>query len=398
MPKLIENNPSTLTLDFRSVGVRLNGYASDVSAARICLRELERTLARPVDVLNRAFVFEGYEGRTREALLDILLHYAFDENANLRREIYESLGRVAPPEFLVQRAFQEIDNSTAFIGIIFGLEHATEGMSVREKNTLALRLRDLLETHTRLSSELLSGFILNLGTRFSVTTVLSDVAEKRDFDRAVYILGSITVLRYYRGVDARTFARFIATAAMSDDFPSRFFEDDLSYIDISALLDHLDDRTISRLTVIAEERLERLGYGENLFFLAGCAFFKHAAAGTLIETEVGNQKIRFFTLPEELLKTTGMVILNICVVSESVPEKLRPIVAYHEHVEGQTRSHERALAAELKAVRSLGLQKEYIEWVESKVDVMNGRVELLERLKGTSKSSSGTPPSHRSPL
>jgi len=95
-------------------------------------------------------------------------------------------------------------------------------------------------------------------------------------------------------------------------------------------------------------------------------YFKAVCRKRLVEAEVNGKRFKYALLPHELMDDSlGMVHQNACAVSEAVPKKLRTVVGYHEFMEGKTGSHKKAVKAEKEAVRSLGLEKEYAEWLRN---------------------------------
>jgi len=98
-------------------------------------------------------------------------------------------------------------------------------------------------------------------------------------------------------------------------------------------------------------------------YYLGYEYFKAACKGKLIEVEINGERFKYFLMSHETLRTFGRVNIRACAVSDAVPKRFHPIVAYHEYVEGKTRSHKKAVKAELEAARELGLEREHHDWI-----------------------------------
>ncbi|MCX6769024.1 MAG: hypothetical protein NTY83_04275, partial [Candidatus Micrarchaeota archaeon] len=127
------------------------------------------------------------------------------------------------------------------------------------------------------------------------------------------------------------------------------------------------EKLVERLTPETRRLLAEGGNPGGRFtfhYIVAYGYFRAACEGRLIEAEVMGNRFKYFLLPAEKIgESPGRVNQCAIAVSGQVPENLRPIVAYHEYVEGQAGgSHKKAVEAEIGAVRSLGLEAEYREW------------------------------------
>ncbi len=126
-------------------------------------------------------------------------------------------------------------------------------------------------------------------------------------------------------------------------------------------------KLVERLTPESCRLLAELGKPSRIstfYYIVAYEYFMAACEGRLIEAEVMGERFKYFLIPADKIgDTPGRVNERAIAVSEDVPENLRPVVAYHEFVEGQGQSHEKAKEVEIEAVRSLGLEQEYVKWL-----------------------------------
>jgi len=150
------------------------------------------------EILNKAFVFAGYEGRTREALYDLAIVATHDIDNDIRNDAYRALANFNFPvtlSFLLDRAFQE---NEGIFGIGIAIGKICKKRSEKKKKVVD-RLKPLLSNSiAKVRSEIARLFI-TLKTRDSLRTVCEMLAVERDRDvmRArFYSFGQVSLFRF----------------------------------------------------------------------------------------------------------------------------------------------------------------------------------------------------------
>ncbi|MEW5996399.1 MAG: hypothetical protein AB1657_02270 [Candidatus Micrarchaeota archaeon] len=310
--------------------------------------------------LRSMLEFEGYVGREREAITDLFAAIACGSSGKTKSMAYQELGHIGKPEllgFLLGRALEE--GGEYIYDVLAGISGLC-GKCPQEKERVVETLKPLLsdaDSSIRWQTAL---FFIGF-TEKSGTLVLGMLARERDGRAAKAVLDQIGRLNGNELWDATGhIARAINRHIGKNPRFASTFVNIAPAVDMEKLVGILTPESRRLL----EERIKPGMYDMVIFnHLLTYRYFMAACEGRLIETEVMGNRFKYFLLPAKVLDNHGRVNERAIAISEDVPENLRQIVAYHEFVEGRTRSHEKAIEAEMEAVRSLGLEAEYKEWL-----------------------------------
>ncbi|NYZ60227.1 HEAT repeat domain-containing protein [Candidatus Micrarchaeota archaeon] len=326
------------------------------------------------ETLGRLLEFEGYEGRARDAIFDVLLALACHPNPDTREGAYDVLGASGKPEaleFLLERAKEE---RGPLVKVLTAIANIAKKMP-QEKEKIVERLEPLLSDAGSSVRKETALMFVDFTDRSKIL-VLKMLAGEQDGDVAMVLFEHIPIAgshdhSRYAGCIAMAINRHISK---NPEIASAFFNRVAPKTDMEKL--------VGKLTLESRRLLAELGRPDGRFAFGYIVAYEHfmaACEGRLIGAEVMGNRFKYFLLPSERMgDTPGRVNERAIAVSEDVPERLRPIVAYHEYVEGQTGSHKKAKRAEIKAVRSLGLEQEYVEWLRE----MGPKVRKPEEFEG----------------
>lgn len=322
------------------------------------------------DALNRVFVFEGYGSRTRDALLDILMIAADGNNADIRYGVYlsiKSFDRGDILDFLVKSAFKDSKNAYAIFDAI----------------------SNFLEKHPEETENAVSALSPLLGH--------SDYCVRQECVNCFSKLGDVNALRLAWQAVARESDSRSASALHVMEHPNEKITESLGDEYFRLLADAMNKQlrawseyTIFVLFAVTIRDIEGIRKlmelltpetkslllekgtrtNPNINYTLGYEYAKAAIEGQLQELEVLGNKIRYFVLPHDLLDAHGRVNGFAIALSDKVPENLKPIVLYHEYIESlesmngnRANAHEKAVETELPLARSLGIEREYLEWL-----------------------------------
>ncbi len=318
------------------------------------------------ETLNKTLEFAGYGGRTKEAIYNLLINAAHSDDSFTRGSAYAALSYLNFPttlDFLLDHAFKEKEGE-------FGCLCDTVGKILEEKAGEKERVIEklkplLLDKNPCIRLEVARLFI-ELGTESSSELAWKALMKEKDEDNIKEIFRS-----FAESPGARPFRS-------KEKFPEllvRFIKRQLEKCPsinsqlFTRIIPEIKDieKFIEKLPLKSRELLLELGGSRNsvteLHDIISYGYFKAACENTLIETEIQGERFKYFILPDEILGDNGALNIYAYGVSDAVPEKFRPIVAYHEHIEGKTGSHEEARSAEIDAAYSLGIGEEHLGWL-----------------------------------
>ncbi|MDO8553566.1 MAG: HEAT repeat domain-containing protein [Candidatus Micrarchaeota archaeon] len=322
--------------------------------------------------LNRVFTFTGYEGRTREALCDLLIA-AVDttDNDNVRNGAYRSLGYFDFPQaldFLLDRVSKETNLLTIY-NICNALRNITNRTPRKNPRIVSILLPRTTDENPEIRCEI-AALLCNIRTRKSVVIAWNMLEREKDplvrdclFESLVHesrfvhdIMGTTAF------VDAllRTIRAHINEFSQSQ--LSHLFDSGICVIkDIRGFVSRLSDREKEVLLTDPP----KIGI-RHVAYVLSYEYFKAACENRLVDVTMCGTTFSYVLVPHTRIGDFGKVHEEACAVSYAVPERFRSIIAYHEHVEGQTGSHEIAVKKELEAAVALGIDVEYKAWITSR--------------------------------
>ena len=442
LPKLLKENLSGTLNGNRE----FESLSNELACATSCWRGNRIPSIIGVDqvsdeFLNDAFLFEGYEGRTREAIRDVVIaltshpdpavrdnaHFSlfffasslapdfllrgiFEEDDDEKRHhAYALLERLASPKILaeqqdkeflannpgfslesyiahrkqlfkpetlnlfIERAFSEKDQNLFKLHRI--IHHFLKEMP-EENEQVVRKIAPLLEAGESSVRTETAWLFFDINTPESVDLgVKAMIAEKNEadadtmFTHLIFNSSCLKTLAADEKKFAAAFAQFID--AHAEGFAARRMRPNMFFSLVIPMMKEVDrfaaslsDKTRSLfLELAAEISNSKMVLRADL---TSTEYFRAGATGRLIEAEVLGSRFRYFIMPQnKMTESCGMVNMNAIAISDAVPEMMRPIVGYHEYIEGQTISHRKAVKAEKKAALSLGLEQEYKAWMRS---------------------------------
>jgi len=322
------------------------------------------------ETLNSSFVFAGYEGRTKDALRDLLIAASYHENDGLRGDAYNGLCELEFPgklNFLLSRLRHEKKT-------VYHLCHAIKPELKKHPRDIRRVVDEvcciLKSSGASRARQEMAILLLNIGTKKAMNSVFHMLAKEKDPD---IIDSLLTELMLGKNIEF----------AKKENLVANIMKRHLKYLHEGTIHDffmhvipniHDIEGFVSHFT--SEERKELLRLGDCELktdnYWLGYTYFKAACDSTFMEAEMLGTSFKYILLPKgNLITSRGRVNGFAIAVSEEVPEKFRLVVAFHEYVEGRTYSHEKAVKAELLAAQSLGLDTEYIYWATEQKDELD---------------------------
>jgi len=349
-----------LEKDIEKVIEGKNIHADSEWPNSVCIFVGKRAPGLSEETLNTAFVFAGYEGRTKDALRDLLVAATYSDNEGFRGDAFNGLGSLdfsGKLDFFLSRLPDE-KLAPYEVCHTIGLElkkHPEETRRVVEE--LSCILKKSTDVRIRLETAIL---LINVATKKAKDLVYRMLEKEKDPE----VLDSLS---------ANLTQGHSLEFAKKKKLVARMMKQHLKHQQKACIQEYFmyvvpaiqDIESFASLFTQEEQReLIRMGDTEmqTHHYWLGHNYFKAACNHTFMEAEVLGIHFRYMLLPKGVLTKGGKVNKSAIGISEEVPETFRLIIAFHEYVEGLTDSHEKAIKAELLAAQSLGIDKEYIYW------------------------------------
>jgi len=349
-----------LEKDIEKVIEGKNIHADSVWPNSVCIFVGKIAPGLSEETLNTAFVFAGYEGRTMDALRDLLVAATYHDNEGFRGDAFNGLGSLdfhGKLDFFLSRLPDEKLAAYEVCHTI-GLElkkHPEEIMRV--VGELSSILEKSSDTRVRLET---AALLIGIRTNKAMRIVFRMLEKEKDPE----VLDSLSA--YLTQGHSLEFAKKKKlVASMMKQLLKHQQKASIQEYFMHVVPAIQDIESFASLFTQEEQReLLRKGNSEMQtgHYWLGYNYFKAACDHTFMEAEVLGMHFKYMLLPKGVLTKGGAVNKSAIGVSEEVPETFRLIIAFHEYVEGLTDSHEKAIKAELLAAQSLGIDKEYVYW------------------------------------
>ncbi len=368
-PRLLRSKPGHLSEDIHNFLFEEISALSAHKNTALCLPLAAYIEGIDDETLNQAFIFEGYEGKTRKALLDLFIYAACNGPQAGKEPVYRALEFFEYPEtieFLTKQALVEKDYAI-IAAICMSLEKLTKDLSESEKNQILEKLKHLLFDDRSLIRYELMNLFFNFGTKKAVKRAVEAFLKEEDESTIASMYNGLGDLNLLIETLDNEYDQFVAKVVKTKirknpSIAVNLFINLVSKIrDIENFVEMLSKDDYEFLSDLFQS-IKQVPY----LFTTSFEYFKAAYNKSLVEVEVDGERFKYCLLSmDESVENLGRCCNNAIVISDKIPKIFRPIIAYHEYIEGKTGSHDEAVRRESVAARNMGLEKELKEWLGS---------------------------------